>query len=121
MDCASPFMESACADAFATAARAMQPPDWMNPLKTRVRSSVTYRLESPAIRIDVATLVESPGQYFWLTSPQISSASPRSHRSGFPESTQYVESLSAQTVRCTVVRYGGRPVCRRVGRSVLCP
>jgi hypothetical protein len=31
---------------------------------------VPHRLESPAIRIDAATVVESPSQYFWLTRQQ---------------------------------------------------
>jgi hypothetical protein len=36
---------------------------------------VLHRLESPTIRIDARTLVESPKQSFWLTPPQFSFAS----------------------------------------------
>jgi hypothetical protein len=37
---------------------------------------IPHLLESPAIRIDAGTLVESPSQSFWLTAQQISIASP---------------------------------------------
>ena len=58
IDCASPLIESACADALATSARAMPRPRLDDPLKLRARDGVPHRLESVAIRIDGDSLVE---------------------------------------------------------------
>ena len=53
IDCASPLIESARADALAASARAMNPvPDWMIPDTTRPKRMCRIASESVAIRID---------------------------------------------------------------------
>src|SRR6476619_6642974 len=75
IDCANPLIESARADAPAASARAMPRPRLDDPLESYAsESACPYRFESDAIRIDGDSLVESPSQYFWLTSPQKSTA-----------------------------------------------
>ena len=51
-------------------ARHARPPFGCSPGKHASESDVPHRSESLAIRIDGATLVESPSQYFWLTFQQ---------------------------------------------------